>query len=513
MFLPIRHGSTHDILAPARRAPLRCCATVALAVLASAPAFADGTPLFDIGDLQVTGNATLGFGAFNVQQANFGAGSFEADHGESTRRVSPSWGEAYAKPGIGLGYDAGDLKFYGAFSTIYAQTLGDGDGSLFTAMRGAPGEIALEEANVGVTGALPAFADGNFDLQLGRQNLVVDDGFLIADGTVNAGDRANYYLAPRSVFDGIGVLHLNGNPVRADIFVLGVDTRPNLTRRGLDQPPSDFAGLDVSWFENAAGETANGGKNYADRLRYVTATYFRIYSSAVDGVKTERDGLNVYSVSLGGVILPSLPDFSFYAQGVLERNAAAERQVRANAFYVEPQWTFSDAPLAPMIFYRYSHFSGAPTTHASTDENYDPLFYSSNFRGGSFGSYYYGEVIGNYFISESNLDVHQVALSLTMPFHVMNDQDSLKLDFLYYRYFYDRAGGLGLSSDSLGQEFNIAAEYQYSPQTSFAAAVGLGTPGSGAKEAIAQQLNLPLNNSSRFDRTSGILEIFGTFNF
>ena len=473
--------------------------------------WADPNPLLDIGDLHATWNGTIGIGAFAVPQANFGAGSYETGKPLS-KRTSPIWGEGFMKPTIGLSYDAGKVQFYGTFSSIYAQTLGDGDASLLTTTRGGPGQIDLEEANFGITGALPAFESGTFDLQLGRQNFVVDDGFVIADGTINAGQRAAFYLVPRNVFDGYGVLHLNGTPVRADIFVLKDDTDPNLTRRGFDQPPTAFAGFDVTWFENVAGDKTDGSKLYADRLAYVTATYFHIYDSKTDGVKTNRDGMDVYSLSIGGPPISAIPDFTFYAQAVLERNSSPGRQVRANAYYVQPEWTFSDLPLTPTIFYMYSHYSGARDPNATTSENYDPLFYGAGYKG-VFGSYYYGEILSEYFIADTNIDIHEAMLTLTMPFHLFNDQDVLKLDFIYYRYLYAEKGGMGLTSDSLGQEIDVAAEYQYNSQTSFGGAIGFARPGSGAKESLTQQLSLASGDGGRFNRTTGIAEIFATFSF
>jgi hypothetical protein len=485
---------------------------IALVLFRPATAWAEGNVLFDLEDFQATWNASAGIGSFGVSQANFGGGSYDTELTPSSRRTDPIWAEGFVKPGIGVTQAAFGGQFYANFSTVFAQTLGDGDASLTTAMRGNPAQIGLEEANFGFTGDFSAIEPGTFDLQLGRQNLVIDDGFLIADGTINAGRRAAYYLAPRSVFDGIGVLHFNATPVRGDIFVLKDDTQANLSRRGFDQPPTTFAGFDISWFDNAEGDSADGGKTYSDRKRYVTATYFHITSSVLDGIKTSRDGMDVYSLSVGGAVLPSLPDFTFYAQGVLEKNSNIGRKVDANAYYIEPGWTFSELPLTPNIYYRYSHFSGARDPDATTNENYDGLFFSSGFRG-TFGSYYYGEILSEYFVSNSNIDIHQVMMTLTMPDHFLNDQDVLKLDFIFYHYLYDQPAGLGLSSNSLGDEIDIAAEYQYSPQTSFALSVGLATPGAGAKESLTQQLSLPSNYTGRFNQTSGVAEIYASFSF
>jgi hypothetical protein len=43
--------------------------------------------------------------------------------------------------------------------------------------------------------------------------------------------------------------------------------------------------------------------------------------------------------------------------------------------------------------------------------------------------------------------------------------------------------------------------------------IGAATPGSGAKESLAQQLNLPATETRRFNQTTGIAEIFASFTF
>lgn len=488
-------------------------ATVLLGVFLSPGTRADGNALFDIGDLHVTWNAEAGIGIFAVPDANFGAGSYQDGRGGDTRRNTPFWGEAYVKPGVGFTRDLLGGKFYANFSTIYAQTVGDGDAELFTAGRGNPGEIDLEEANFGFTADLPGIEPGTWDLQIGRQNFVVDDGFLLAEGTLNGGPKADYYLVPRNVFDGVGVLHLNGTPIRGDIFYLRDDTQPGLTRRGYDQFPTTFAGFDVTWFENAATDGADGSKTYGDRKRYATLTYFHVTSSVADGEPTPRDGMNVYSLAAGGTLLPSLPNFTFYAQGVLERNDNPGRHVSADAWYVEPGWTFSNLPLTPNIFYRYSHFSGGRDPNNPAGGTYDPLFYGTGYRGGNFGSWYYGEIVSDYFIANADTNIHQVMLTLNLPFHVLNDQDSLNLHVIYYHYLLDQPISLGASSSSLADELNIATEYQYNPQTTISAAIGFAVPGAGAKQIVAGQLGQPPSAAGRFDHMTETVELYATTSF
>ena len=99
-----------------------------------------------------------------------------------------------------------------------------------------------------------------------------------------------------------------------------------------------------------------------------------------------------------------------------------------------------------------------------------------------------------------------------MPFHVLNDQDSLNLHLIYYRYLYDQTGALEIASDDLGHELNIASEYQYSPQTTIAAAVGLALPGAGARQSLRRQL-VQTGPGGRFDQTTGVIEIFANLSF
>jgi hypothetical protein len=115
-----------------------------------------------------------------------------------------------------------------------------------------------------------------------------------------------------------------------------------------------------------------------------------------------RRGLNVYSGYLAGSFFSFDPNIRFHSQFALERNAV-DRRVKAAAWYVEPGYKFSVLPWTPQLNLRYAHFSGDPNPNDRLKQSYDPLFTTGGDRG--FGSWFLGEIFGQYISPNSNLDV------------------------------------------------------------------------------------------------------------
>ena len=382
----------------------------ASALLAAAPARARD---WIVGDTSISFGGYAGIGAFSLPDANFGAGSYDVrkvrDFAEGRRNDvgravrSPFWVEAFAKPSLRLSHPVGaGGTLFGEVSAVLTQTLGDGDGSIVSFTRGNPGMVAVEQAYIGYRIAPPFGLKGDsVAIQLGRQDFILDDGFLIHLGRYNLGRAANFYLSPRQAFDGWGTIRFNTAPIRGDIFVLStpVDNKAAYGDRhfALDQPNTDFAGFDLEWFNGVRREGANPSVNYLDRARYLNFTYFHIFDTdrnrLLYGDDSElfwarRKGLHVLSLSGGGNLLPIKAlaldrNASFYFQYVRELNGARGRKVDATGFYVEPGYEFSVSPWRPALSYRYAYFSGnrtRPGQPLRIKRSYDPLFYGGGFR-------------------------------------------------------------------------------------------------------------------------------------
>ena len=504
----------------ARRAAGLLAGAACLAGLGAPAAQAD-MPLYANGDFSVAGALTTGMGAFAVPDANFGTGNYRATTGQVGARHTPMWGEGFVKPELKMTYHSGDSgTFFGDVSAVGAGSAGTGDGNSATGTYGHPAHFDLEEAYGGWATDMPFGNPGDTAiLTLGRQSFTVGDNFLIGSGTANNGQRAAYWMAPRSAFNGFGTLKLNAEPVRADLFLLQNSVDQHLTR-GLDYPKTTFAGGNVEYFITNAAAGSDGATNYADRQFYVGATYLKILDADRSGTAVgggfsnltapsygflsnsgDRDGMHVASVRFGGNPFsgpPVIANASLYGEYARELNTNANRQVNANAYYIEPGYTFSDWWGKPKFFYRYAHFSGDKNFTSinanSTKRSYDPLFYSAGPR--DYGSWYMGEITGQYMLFNSNENVHMLGASIT-------PDPKWKLMALFYRFMLDQPGQAGstVTSHHFDDEVNLVAEYAYSSSTNFAFTLGAAQMGTAAQQQFNASTNNVNNNRTAKDNT------------
>lgn len=519
--------------------------SLVLAVPAQAEA-----PLAEVGPINFSWALNGAIGVFTAPNAQFGAGSF-GSNAPGDRTETPTWSDWFLKPEIKASYhDGWNGTIYGDVSAIYAQTVGDGDANLFTFTPNNPGNISLEEAYIGYANDLPFSPGDTFAAQFGRQGFVVDDGFLIGDGNLDSGRRGAYYLAPRNAFDGWGVVKINSTPVRADVFALRTTTDrgtfggayTDLSNGfNVDFPKTSFVGLDLTWFEEVAGATVDGSVNYADRDKFATFTYFHIYDAdrALAGAATTPDGaltyaspltgtgrqdLDVFSISCGGHLIPIdvlglRSNATFYGnyvrqtKGEATYNGVAYTGVDAEAYFLEPGYKFADQPWAPFLFYRYSHFSGQDP-NSSTSTAYDPLFYAAPGSRMTFGTYFLGDIVGQYNLFNSNENVHQVGVRLNPTWHMLSEDDSSVFDILYYHFDYDQLPA-GVTSKNFAEEVDLAWEYTVDPTTTFYALTGFAVPNDGARQSLTAQFdpasgsyNPNLGNPRDTGRTNFLFEAF-----
>jgi len=505
---------------------------------------------FKSGKYEIDLGFSAGAGVFGVPNAQFGAGSYDIrnyrDAVEGLRTnigssvKSPVYSDLYVKPEIRSTYHINDTNALNAnVSAVFAQTLGDGDANLFSLTRGDPGNIGLEEAFVGYTGPTMFGLKGdNTVLKFGRQNFFLDDGFLLGDGNFDTGGKSNYYMAPRTSWDWSGTASFNYDPVRGDIFLLRntVDNHLSYGRNdfAIDYPRTNLAGFDVEWFQNASHQGADGASSYYDRAKYVNLTYFHIYDATENTTyppnasiyDSRRNGENVVSIGIGGNLIP-IPylgiadNATLYGQWVYEQNSGNQnvdgvnysQDVSAQAYYIEPGYTFSNLPLQPHVYYRFSHFDGqkgSPDAE-SRKTSFDSMFYSCCVRS-PWGTYFAGEIIGQYVQFNTNQNINMFGATLNMPFHVLKDDDSTKLDIIYYRFNYDHPEAAFASDRHIGDEIDFAGTYNYDERTNLYGVFGMATAGRGLEQSINAQVN-PFGNSSTFGHKMYVAEIFATRSF
>jgi hypothetical protein len=413
---------------------------------------------FTYGPLQMTPSFETGAAVYSLRNAMFGNGSTSRTN---ERRGGRTWYEGYVKPGLDLelgNLDTGDL--YARLSAIAAATRGDGEAQANSTTSTQPEHFGLEEAYVGWR-SQNAFEwpKDAVDVSAGNQGFVVGDGFLIAKGTLSGGERAAYVLGPRTVFERTAILRLNTEPVRADFFHLEGTVNQRLMFAG-DNPDTKLYGANVEWFESASQD--EGRTSYEARKWYVGGTALKVYDADRNfsfaggqggaGNAANRDGLEVLSLRFGGAFIPGLDDLALYGEAAREHNGnnANGGTVRANAWYLQPQYTFSTLPWSPVATARYAHFSGDPDTNDRTDRSWDPLFSDAGPRGGN--TWTQGIIYSQYVGANTNLNATYVGLEAN-PL-----ADELKVGLAYYNMDFDRRPA-GTSSSHLMDELDLYASW------------------------------------------------------
>ena len=82
-------------------------------------------------------------------------------------------------------------------------------------------------------------------------------------------------------------------------------------------------------------------------------------------------------------------------------------------------------PWSPQLNLRYAHFSGDPNPNDRLKQSYDPLFTTGGSRG--FGSWFLGEIFGQYISANTNLDLDMVHFKMSLV-------DALDMGILYYKF-------------------------------------------------------------------------------
>lgn len=470
--------------------------------LAAMPAHADMS-LYENGGLKIDGAFAGGVTLFSSPGSQFGAGSWTNNQGSVGKRITGhnNWSETFLAPELKASYETENAgTFYGDVSAQFTMTGGSGEASLISTTYGHPWMIELENLYGGwksgktLTGL--GLDENGLDLSGGRQSFKVADGFLISNGTNNTGKRGMFWTQSRTAFAQTGLAKLSSDNLRGDVFYLQNNASNHVMLPGLyDNAKTRLVGANVELFgsvDKVEGKPApDGANNYADRKWYVGATYFKVVSANDVGVysfnqgqtastvtntlSSNRDGMNVFSFHMGGNPLAVLPDFSLYANAVKEKNDTANRTVNASAYYIEPGYQLSEVAWTPKLSYRYAHFSGDKNPNDSKKEAYDPFFYNAITRG--FGTWFIGEIVGNYVISNSNVNINQVTFSV-------NPRDDLKLSVLAYDYRYDQKNQVSVGSNALAKEIDFTAEWAINDNISLSGAFGAAQAGNGYKQYV-----------------------------
>lgn len=487
---------------------------VALAAVALSPASAQVT-LFEAGDFTLEGSISASLYSINTVNQGFGIGNYNRD---GTRRYGSINGlEAAVQPGLYFTYDPGEFNLYGGLSVVGTATRGNGDAffgdpSGFDFANGFPTnsthfhpqKLGLEEAFAGIRSGYMfsdwGFGPDVFDLSFGWQNFEIGRGFLIADGGSDGASRGAYWAGARTAFRDTAILQFEGNPMRVEAFHL----------RNNQQAEHGLAGRTSLWGVNAEVFEGQRVGGELDKKWEFGATFLRLYEADA-GNLPRRDGMNIFSLRAhGNFFQEDLPGLFLGAEWVNQWNSNKEvdaagqftKKHDAQGWYAEAGYQFdAEDWWSPMLSYRYARFSGG-TAADGKSRAYDGLFFGSS---AGWGSFYHGEIVGEYMMFNSNQNVHMLKLTVTPT-------DELELSLIGYHIRYDETPN-GFSKAGFN-EINLTADYspEWAPWLSFTAVAGAARALDGTRDILRAQ-TAAVGSNEQVNKTMYLLLLGATVSF
>ena len=399
------------------------------------------TTVYEAGGFTLDAGVGLGLGYFTVQDANFGAGQL----GTGERDVS--WLEGYVAPTLDATLALGTGSLYGGVRVVASVTRGDGEPIGLTANE--PERIDIDSAFVGWRSGttFANLGEDAIDISGGRQNFMVGDGFLIADGNTNGSKEGTYWFNPHQAWANSAILRFNTNPIRGDVFWL---------RR--DSDPQDFVFTD---------SLAGINLEYVDeKLGTVGGTFYQVVDTqngpAIDGLKT-------FSLRGQGTPIAAVPDLFLAGEFAWQRNDFTGGDIESEAWYAEVGYTLSQVAWSPKLTYRYAHFSGDDPNTANTAEGFYNPYYGM-VRG--WGTWFQGEISGEYMFANTNLNSHMIMAGVA-------PLENLFVSAAYFRFTLDEPGAFGVTSDDVGSEYDIYVDWIINDNIMVSAVAGLFKPDDG----------------------------------
>ncbi|MHA6196111.1 alginate export family protein [Pseudomonas wadenswilerensis] len=361
---------------------------------------------FTLGPFDGQSSLTLGAASLSTHGINFGAGRTDQRSGVP-RGEQASWQELYLKPGVALQSALDEQRqLEVGLSLAATHTFGEGDAGGFT--RGGDGQVAVEQAYVGMR-------QGNWSLRLGNQDYQVGSGFIVMDGNLDLLGQGSYWLGPRTAFEDGALLSYQHGAVSTQAF--------SLVARDRYQGDYRLQGANLDW-------------RLADSLTLGALAMAVKSTGHGERFTASRDGMRVYNLRVLEARLPGVSDLTLNAEQALQRGHGDGVSYHASAWYAQADYRFSALPLTPQLGVRHARFSGDPDPADRRQQAWDPL--AKGFTGWS--TWLVGDIVGNYLLFNSNERVDQYSARVQLS-------PQVALGAIHYRFSLDQANYQGIAVD------------------------------------------------------------------
>ena len=197
--------------------------------------------------------------------------------------------------------------------------------------------------------------------------------------------------------------------------------------------------------------------------------------SANPDVRPGRDGLNVFNLRSYAAPFKT-PDLSFEFEYASERNADA---LDSNAWTLQGAYQLSSFSWKPKLSYRYAFFQGDdPATPAN--EAFDPLLLGFS----DWGSWWQGEIAGEYFLSNSNLLSHQIRA------HV-SPNDAVGGGVIFYNFRLDQPQAIAptVTAKDVAFETDLYTDWKVNTNVTLSLVLAFADPGTAVQQSSGRTKN------------------------
>jgi hypothetical protein len=391
-------------------------------------------------------NLDAGIGGFG-----FAHSLYTNERPDPSGNLGDNWAESYAKPAISGEYNLTKSQLYGKVSVVGERTFG--------APPSLVGEDAssfkIEDAYIGWrSGKSVGKTENELDFTIGRTQYTLGHGLILWDGGGEGGTRGGFWSNARKAWNFATVGRFKPGHHTLEAFYLDRDEVPE-----------------------ADSHTHLWGANYQYQLgeaNTLGATYLHFWADPA--VKPNRDGLNVINLRAYTAPIKDVPDLAIDAEYVREDNG---NLLGSNAWNVQGAYQFSKVHWKPRLSYRYAFFQGDdPATTKS--EGFDALipgFYD-------WGTWWQGEIGGEYFLANSNLISHQVRLHVT-------PNESIGTGLFFYVFNIDQIGSFApvVTSKSLATEIDGYCDWKINSNFTASFLAAIAHPNDAVRQAFGRTQN------------------------
>jgi hypothetical protein len=267
----------------------------------------------------------------------------------------------------------------------------------------------------------------------------IGTGLLVDDGSADGGDRGGWYLGMRKSFSQALVASLDSETWLFEVFELSNQPRAGDTR-------GEAHGANV---EYRFGAGAALGTSYLH----------------VDTDDASSETLDVYSARASWRAGNGLTLAAEYVE-------EGSGQIDATGYYAQLGYALDSRAWSPELRLRRATFSGDdPAT--PLDERFREIAYGMT----EWGSWYQGEITGEYALGNGNLESWLARLTL-------EPGDAVTLDVLYYRFTLGQPVSFGATADDWGDELDFTVEWAASETVAVTGVLGLLRPGNAAEQIV-----------------------------